>query len=244
MAGRLKAFIAGATGYTGRYVVEECVRSGTETVAHVRPDSSRLEHWKMHFEGLGAAVDTTAWEPEAMASTLAQLEPTHVFALLGTTRARDGSSDRYEKVDYGLTKILLDAATPVGARFIYLSVLGADRAEPRGSGYTAVRARIEAELRASGLSHVIARPAFISGSDREEQRLGERSGAVVTNAFLAVSRAVGAKRLADRFATLSGAELAIGLVRLGLGSADNLGVGPEQLKGPFQGPFQAPFKGT
>ena len=36
------AFVAGATGYTGRAVVERLVADGFEAVAHVRPDSSRL----------------------------------------------------------------------------------------------------------------------------------------------------------------------------------------------------------
>lgn len=175
-------------------------------------------------------MDTTPWEGEAMEAGLREVSPTHVFALLGTTRARDSAPKRYERVDYGLTKLLLDACTPLGPRFIYLSVLGADGAEPTGSGYTAVRARFERELMASGLSFLIARPAFISGPDREEQRLGERAGAMVANALLATAGALGARRLRDRFATLSGPELAQGLVRLGLGSDEDLAVGPERLK--------------
>ena len=109
MAAPGPVFIAGATGYTGREVVRECVARGLETVAHVRPDSSRLEHWRAHFEGLGARVDTSAWSLADIKATLTRLQPSQVHALLGTTRKRgkqgSGSevADTYEAVDYGLS---------------------------------------------------------------------------------------------------------------------------------------------
>ena len=40
------AFVAGATGFTGREVVRLLVERGVPAVAHVRPDSPRLEEWK------------------------------------------------------------------------------------------------------------------------------------------------------------------------------------------------------
>ena len=83
-----RVFVAGATGYTGREVVRRCAELGAETVAHVRPDSARIHEWERRFGALGARVDATPWELQAMCATLVRLRPTHVFALLGTTRAR------------------------------------------------------------------------------------------------------------------------------------------------------------
>ena len=81
-------FVAGATGFTGREVVRLARERGIEVVAHVRPDSSSLERWRRQFGEMGATIDVTPWEREAMRATMEAKRPTHVFALLGTTRAR------------------------------------------------------------------------------------------------------------------------------------------------------------
>ena len=99
------AFVAGATGYTGREVVRVLRESGVSTVAHVRPDSPRLAEWRARFGALGAEVDTTPWDAPAMATTLARVQPAIVFALLGTTRRRAraaaerGAAESYASVD-------------------------------------------------------------------------------------------------------------------------------------------------
>src|SRR5215217_2597869 len=84
----LTAFVAGATGYTGREVVRALVARGVRAVAHVRPDSPRLAEWRERFGEVGADVDATPWEEPAIRAALARWRPTHVFALLGTTRER------------------------------------------------------------------------------------------------------------------------------------------------------------
>ena len=50
------AFVAGATGYTGREVVRVLLERGVRTVAHVRPDSPHVDEWRSRFEAQGAAV--------------------------------------------------------------------------------------------------------------------------------------------------------------------------------------------
>jgi nucleoside-diphosphate-sugar epimerase len=213
-----RAFVAGATGYTGQEVVRELRRRGIETVAHVRPDSSRLDRWREEFARVGAAVDTTSWEPAAMTATLGRLQPDLVFALLGTTRARvrraeQGRGEGYESVDYGLTRLLLDAVVSAapGSRFVYLSSLGVR--EGSRNPYLAVRARLEGELRRSGLPHVIARPAFVTGPDREESRPAERIAAAVVDGGLALAGRLGGRGLQRRYASMDAATLARGLVR-------------------------------
>jgi nucleoside-diphosphate-sugar epimerase len=83
-----RAFVAGATGYTGRAVVAELIRRDVAVTAHVRPDSARLAEWRTRFESLGADVDTSAWRDADMTAALRAHRPTVVYALLGTTRRR------------------------------------------------------------------------------------------------------------------------------------------------------------
>ena len=184
----------------------------------MRPDSSRLEQWREGFGAAGARVDTTAWELEAMTRTLKEAAPAAVFALLGTTRKRakgEGltAEEAYEKVDYGLTALLIEAAAASGCRprFVYLSVFGVS--DNRRTGYIGARTRAEEKLKASGLPYTIARPSFITGSDREESRPGERAGAAVIDGFLGLVGAVGARKTADRYRSTTATELATALVR-------------------------------
>jgi len=222
------AFVAGATGYTGRALVTELTKAGIRTIAHVRPDSTRLEQWRSEFNAAGALTDTTAWDEDAMADSLASVQPDAVFALLGTTRSRTaqaqaaGANDSYESVDYGLTALLLKAmrrAAP-SARFVYLSSLGV---APSARGeYLRVRWRVEEEVKASGVAWTIARPSFITGADRDEFRPLERIGAVVTDGLLGGAGMLGAGKVRDRFSSMTAAELARGLARHAFDPASNM----------------------
>jgi len=230
------AFVAGATGYTGREVVRELLGRGVRAVAHVRPDSSRVDEWRARFEAAGAAVDTTPWADAAMTNTLSALQPTHVFSLLGTTRARRrasasrGKAESYESIDYGLTALLIRAAVASGSkpRFVYLSSIGVR--EHSTNPYLVARWRAESLLRASGLPYTIARPSFITGPGRDESRPLERAGAGVANVIAGLARVVGARRFAGSVQSLTGAELATGLVRYAFDPAgENLTLGTEEL---------------
>jgi uncharacterized protein YbjT (DUF2867 family) len=221
----LCAFVAGATGYTGREVVRDLRARGARAVAHVRPDSSRLEEWRARFGDVGAEVDATPWEESAMTETLERLRPDVVFALLGTTKKRaskaaaagkDASLESYEAVDYGLSALLLRATVKAGLkpRFVYLSSIGVSD-DARGA-YLQVRARLERELRQSGLPFTIARPSFITGDDRDEARPIERAAAGVGDALLGAAALFGGKRLRDRYASIDPKTLGESLVRFGI----------------------------
>ncbi len=224
MSTPLTALVAGATGYTGQQVVAALRARGARVVAHVRPGSASADEWQRRFEALGAEVDRTPWEPAAMRATLARLRPDLVFSLLGTTRRRaaaEGLDDPYERIDYGLAAVLRDAAVACGSapRFVYLSAMGAN--ERSGNKYVAVRGRMERELREGALPWLIAQPAFVSGSDRAEFRLGERVLAVGSDALFGALALVGLGRVRDRYGSLTGRELGEGLVALAL--ADRTG---------------------
>ena len=230
------AFVAGATGYTGRAVVEVLVARGVRTVAHVRPDSSQRAEWTERWQQQGAEVDATPWEPAALGETLTRLRPTLVFALLGTTRARAkregrGAVEAYETIDYGMTMMLRDAAQACGCRprFVYVSMA----ALPQSSRnpYVDVRIRVERALREGTLPYTIARPAIITGG-RDEPRLGEAIGASVIDGALAFAGLLGARRLRDRYRSMTNVELARGLVRAAMDPAcENQEVEGDALRG-------------
>mgnify|MGYP002780867255 CR=1 FL=1 len=214
------AFVAGAPGYVGQAVVRRLRALGAEVHAHVRPDSPRLADWRVRFTALGAHVDATPWDEDAMTATLARVRPAAVFALLGTTRARGRTApgDTYESVDYGLTALLRRAAeraareTGAAPRFVYLSAAGV--ADDTRNAYLAARARVERELRGGTLPWTVARPSFITGPDRAESRPAERIAAAATDALLAPVALLGGRRLADRWRSTTADELAAALVRL------------------------------
>jgi len=220
--GKDVVFVAGATGFTGREVVRVLVEKGVRTVAHVRPDSSGLEKWRERFEGLGAQVDTTPWQEEAMVAAMQKIGPTCVFALLGTTRARGkiagkaGRVENYETVDYGLTALLIQALakTHLKPRFVYLSAVGVKR--DSSTPYYAARWKAEELLRGSGLPWTIARPAFITGPGRDDPRPSERFIAGAFDGMLSVANVLGVGKVSARYRSMTGAQLATALVRLAL----------------------------
>ena len=241
------AFVAGATGYTGREVVRALRARGIGTVAHVRPDSARLESWRATFVALGAEVDVSPWTRGAMTDTLARHRPDVVFALLGTTRARgaraarSGGRETYESVDYGLTHLLLEAtlAAAIRPRFVYLSSVGV--AAGSRAPYLTWRWKLESELHASGLPYVIARPSFITGPDRAEPRPLERVGALLADAALTLAGALGARRLRERYRSTTAGVLAEALVRAGLdGGAPSVVLESEALWTTASPPAGAP----
>lgn len=213
---RQRAMVFGATGFVGREVVPALLEKGVEVVAHVRPDSGRLEEWRGRFEEQGASVDETPWEEAAMAKTLAREKPDLVFCCIGTTKAREratGGAATYEAIDYGLTKLLLDAclAAEISPRFVYISAMGTS-AKALGA-YMEARFRAEEAIRTSGLPFIIARPPVIAGPGRDEARYLEQIGGVAMNIFAGGLSLMGAKRLGDRYRSTDNVELAKMLVK-------------------------------
>ena len=214
-----KVFIAGATGYTGRALVEVALARGHHVVAHIRPGSrSQLA---AHFSKLGATVDRTPWEPAALQAALASLSPELVFGLLGTTKSKaraavkageSAAANSYDAVDRGLTLMLLEAAERAApqARFVYLSSMGVSERAP--GAYMAARWAVESRLRDCALAWTVARPSFITGPDRDESRYGERIGAAVSDSALKTLAAIGLRGPYARYGSMNGGQLAESLL--------------------------------
>ena len=213
------AFIAGATGYTGREVTRQWAALGHEAVAHVRPDSPRKDHWTHQFTEWGATPDSTPWTLEHMTERLQAVRPTHIFALLGTTAKRTRRERKegmgitgYDGVDYGLSVQLLQAAQtlPTPPRFIYLSSIGVD--SNTRNAYLEARWKVEEALRQSNIPHIIARPSFITGSNRDEFRVLERMGAIIGDGVLGGLAAIGLKGPKHQWGSVTNQELAQALI--------------------------------
>ncbi len=208
----MKAFIAGATGYVGKAVVEQLAAKGHQVVAHVRPDSAKLVGWRNYFSGANAQVNTAQWTPEGLNSAMEQVAPEVVYLLLGTTRTRakqdNQVTNRFEIVDFGLTTMLLNAACllPTPPLIVYLSSLGASL--DSRSKYLQVRARVEQEVIKQSASFVIVRASFISGSGRDDSRPGERLAAKASDGLLAVAGLLGAKKTQSKYRSVDNHQLA------------------------------------
>ncbi len=215
------AFVAGATGLTGRHVVTQLAQRGVQVTAHVRSGSSAGARLEPEFIAAGAKVHRSGWEVSAITEALTAAQPTIVFSLLGTTKkraraaAKEGREENYETIDFGLSKRLYDAAASckTSPRFVYLSSMGVSA--KTSNPYLKARAKMEAVLERGVLPFVIARPSFITGG-RDERRVGEEIGARAADVLLSGIGALGGSKLRDRYRSTSGPRLARALVTLAL----------------------------
>ncbi|MBI4208363.1 MAG: NAD(P)H-binding protein [Deltaproteobacteria bacterium] len=213
-----RAFVVGATGYTGREVVRVLCERGVSTIAHIRPDSPRLEEWREYFGKLGAPVNTASWEENAMTTALGRIQPTLIFNLVGTTKARmkQEKDASYEDVDYGLIAMLLRATrgAVLTPKLIHLSAAGVG---PNSThAYYQAKWKTEEEIRKSDLPYLVARPSFIIGADRDDSRSFELWGARLIDGAFLVASLVGARKLYNRYRSTTNTRLAQALVRLAL----------------------------
>lgn len=111
-------FIAGATGYLGRYLCAEYERRGYYVTALVR-DKSRARDISA-----SALIEAEATRPDTLADTMEGADL--VVSALGITRQKDGLT--YHDVDFQANLNLLREAERAGvSRFAYVHVLNADK---------------------------------------------------------------------------------------------------------------------
>ena len=140
-----------------------------------------------------------------------------LYICIGTTRnkakADQVEGNIYEQVDYGLTKLAVDAAvgSETRPRLVYLSSVGANA--KASSKYLAWRGKAEDVVTGSGLPWVIARPSIITG-ERDESRMGESAAAVIGDGLLAVAGVLGGKKLRDKWRSTTPDVLAAALIRI------------------------------
>lgn len=148
----IRILVAGATGNLGKSLIPVLHQRGKEVVALVRSGrQSCLQPLENHITETVVAEIT---KPDIAASAFSGVHT--VISSIGITRQRDGLT--YDQVDYGGNLNLLQAAERGGVqRFIYVSVVGADR-DVRVPVIQAKR-RFEKALIESTLKWQIVRPS-------------------------------------------------------------------------------------
>lgn len=150
-----RAFVAGATGSTGRTVCRLAGAFDLPIVPHFRPTRAANEACLPP----NAAVFDLA-DAAALGTALGGC--TTVLQLIGTMRKRFSAGDTYQTSDIGTTQLLVDAARAGDAvdHLVLLSSVGAGR--PVGA-YLKAKAAAEAIVIESGVPYTIVRPSAFDG---------------------------------------------------------------------------------
>ncbi|ATF19203.1 SDR family oxidoreductase [Phaeobacter gallaeciensis] len=153
----MQVLVAGATGNTGRRVVEKLLRLGHHPIALIREgsDTSILPRGTATRHG-----DLTDL-PEGACNGCDSV----VFA---AGSGGDTSAEMTEKVDRDGAKALVDLAKHAGvSKFVMLSTIGADDPDPDGDLAHYLQAKHDADnhLIQSGLDYAILRPVRLTNGD-------------------------------------------------------------------------------
>lgn len=159
----MNILVAGATGKTGQQVVRYLIDQGHRPTALVRESSDTRSLPEGTELRKGDLADLKAGVCEGMEAV--------VFAA-GSGGAT--GPEMTEKVDRDGAKRLIDLAQEAGVkRFVMLSSIGADQANPEGDIAPYLKAKHEADeyLKASGLTYSILRPVALTNTERSGEVL-------------------------------------------------------------------------
>ncbi len=144
-----KVLIAGATGYLGRFVVQEFKKQGYWVRALAR-DTARLENLSEYIDEIftGEVTDTNS-----LSGVCKDIDI--VFTSVGITKQKDNLT--YMDVDYQGNMNLLEEAKKEGtSKFFYVSVFNAEKMK----NLKGIQAKLKFtdELKESGLDYTIVYP--------------------------------------------------------------------------------------
>lgn len=143
-----KVLLAGATGYLGKYIVEELIKQSYPSKIVVR-NKSRALYNKQMIETAEAEVT----KPETIVDVMKDIDV--VISTVGITKQKDGFT--YMDVDYQANVNLLREAGKHGVKkFIYVSALHGDKLTYLKIGEA--KEKFVKELQNSGLDYCIVRP--------------------------------------------------------------------------------------
>jgi uncharacterized protein YbjT (DUF2867 family) len=153
----VKVLVTGGTGFVGSRIVHALRARSLDVRALVRDPkkAGRLESW-----GVELATGDVTDAPSVLAAARGC---THVIHLVAIIR---GPASEFERVMVGGTRNVLAAAQTAGAgRFVHMSAIGVGEHTRTLTPYFAAKWQMEADVRGSGLEHVIFRPSFVFGTD-------------------------------------------------------------------------------
>lgn len=158
-------FLAGATGYAGRFIVKELTHWGIPTVVIAR-HPEELRDADTEFIRVVRAEVT---KPETLAGICAGIDT--VISTVGITRQKDDLT--YMDVDYQANLNLLREAQRARVRkFIYISVINGDNL--RQLAIIAAKEKFVDELKASGLKYTIIRPSRFFSDMQDFLKMAEK----------------------------------------------------------------------
>ena len=206
-----KVLVAGSTGFCGQAVVLAlAAHPKYQPIAHIRPESSRLESATKKFKDVGAVV--LCCDFKDLPEQLSEYKPRVVSSFIGTTKKqmkKEGGS--YQEIDYDLNHQLINIAKTHKSAFVYLSSMGVEWA--KWNAYLQARYLVEQELKDSRLSYAIIRPGILSGS-RDHSRPAEEVGAWFSHRLANLYQKVGLQNLADGTKPLDAPEVADFVMRI------------------------------
>lgn len=156
----MNILVAGATGKTGRHLVEDLINQGHRPTALVRESSDTSD--------LPEGVDLRQGDLTDLQPGVCDGMDVVIFA------AGSGGStgaDMTDKVDRDGAQKLVDLAGRAGVtRFVMLSSVGADQSDPKGdlAHYLKAKRAADEHLKASGLTYAILRPVALTNDARSE----------------------------------------------------------------------------
>jgi len=145
-----KILVAGATGYLGKYLVQELAKSKFEVSAITRNPDKYEELKKLGAHNVLVADVTNKLAVAGICSGI-----DIVISAVGKTKQKDNF--KYMHVDYQANKDLLDEAHRAGVKkFIYVSGLGSEQFSH--VKLYAAKLKFEKELKNHGINYAIAYP--------------------------------------------------------------------------------------
>tara|TARA_R110002126_G_scaffold291787_2_gene458249 strand:- start:22937 stop:23539 length:603 start_codon:yes stop_codon:yes gene_type:complete len=156
----MNILVAGATGKTGRHLVEDLINQGQRPTALVRESSDTSD--------LPEGVDLRQGDLTDLQPGVCDGMDVVIFA------AGSGGStgaDMTDKVDRDGAQKLVDLAGRAGVkRFVMLSSVGADQTDPKGdlAHYLKAKHAADEHLKASGLTYAILRPVALTDDGRSD----------------------------------------------------------------------------
>lgn len=165
------AIILGATGLTGSILLEKLMKDGRYSTIKLfsRKEINGLPSKVKQF--IGDLLDLEQFDKDFTAD--------EVYCCIGTTTKKTPDKELYKKIDFGIpvTAAKLTKANGIPS-FLVISALGAN---PQSFiFYNRTKGQMELAVRAEKINKThILQPSIIGG-DREERRIGEKIGLIVT----------------------------------------------------------------
>lgn len=161
----MKAFVAGATGETGRRIVQELVQRQIPVRALVRD----LDKGRQILPSEAELVVGDVLQPDSLRGAIA--DSTVILCATGAAPSFDPTGPY--KVDYEGTKNLVDAAKNAGIEhFVFVSSLCTSQLfHPLNLFWLILvwKKRAEEYLQSSGLTYTIVRPGGLKNEDNTDQ---------------------------------------------------------------------------